>query len=67
MEKPTKLKPIPKFKSEDDERAFWDKNDSTEYFDWQNAERIVFPDLKLTTKSTTNITKSIPNKPEPAQ
>ena len=34
MSKP--FKPIPKFASEAEERAFWEspKNDSTEYVDW---------------------------------
>ena len=32
MEK--KLKKIPKFKSEEDERKFWAEVDSSEYIDW---------------------------------
>ena len=28
-----KIKPIPKFKNEDEERNFWDTHDTTEYFD----------------------------------
>lgn len=32
-----KLKRIPKFKNEDEERDFWEKADSTEYFDWSKA------------------------------
>ena len=30
-------KPIPEFKNEDEERAFWAKNDSSEYVDWSKA------------------------------
>ena len=31
-------KQLPKFKSEDEEREFWSKHDSTDYLDWKNAE-----------------------------
>ena len=41
-----KLKPIPKFKSEAEERAFWEKHDSTDYVDWSKAKRVSFPDRK---------------------
>ena len=44
-----KLKPIPEFKDEQEEREFWWTHDSTEYFDWENAELAVFPNLKPTT------------------
>jgi len=44
-------KNIPTFKSEDDERAFWARNDSTDYVDWSKAERIVFPKLKPSVKT----------------
>lgn len=48
------LKPIPHFKSEDEEREFWQTHDSTEYVDWSKAKRGVrFPNLKLTTKPIT--------------
>ncbi len=48
-----KLKPIPNFKSEREEREFWQKADSTEYLDWSKAERVSFPNLKLTSKPVT--------------
>jgi len=44
-------KPIPEFKNEDEERAFWAKNDSSEYVDWSKAKRAVFPNLKPTTRA----------------
>jgi len=47
-----KLRKIPKFKSEKEEREFWWKVDSTEYVDWSKAEHWVFPNLKLTSSST---------------
>ena len=46
MRSAKKLKTIPMFKSEDEERDFWAEADSTEYIDWRTAERAVFPDLK---------------------
>ena len=46
-----KLKPIPKFKSEDEEREFWAKHDSTEYIDYSKARRVTFPRLKPSTKT----------------
>lgn len=48
-----KLKKIPHFKNEDEERDFWDRVDSTEYVDWSKAEHWVFPNLKLTSKPIT--------------
>ena len=45
------LKPIPKFKSEDEEREFWATHDSAEYVDWTQAEQVVFPKLKPATKT----------------
>mgnify|MGYP006296070641 CR=1 FL=1 len=47
----TKLKKIPKFKNEDEEREFWANADSTEYIDWKKSEKIVFPKLKPSTKT----------------
>ena len=46
-----KLKELPKFKSEAEEVEFWDKHDTTEYFDMQNAKAVTFSNLKKTTKS----------------
>ncbi len=43
-----KFKLIPKFKNEDEEREFWAKADSSEYFDWSKARHVIFPNLKLT-------------------
>ena len=45
------LKTLPRFESEDEERAFWGTHDSTDYVDWSKAEVITepnaFPNLKL--------------------
>ena len=48
-----KLKLIPKFNSEAQEREFWQNVDSTEYVDYSNARLVSFPNLKLTTKPIT--------------
>ena len=45
------LKQIPEFKNEDEEREFWAEHDSTEYLDWDQAERAPFPKLKPSTKT----------------
>ncbi len=44
-------KRVPKFKNEDEERAFWSKNDSSEYLNWKSAERVLFPNLKPSTRA----------------
>jgi predicted DNA binding CopG/RHH family protein len=53
----TKLKPIPRFKNEAEERRFWETHDSTDYVDWSKAQRVRFPNLKL---STTSISLRLP-------
>lgn len=47
----SKLKQIPEFTSEAEERAFWETNDSTEYLDWNKAKSVKFPNLKPSTKT----------------
>ncbi len=46
-----KLKPVPHFRTESEERRFWETNDSTPYVDWSKSYRARFPNLKLSTKS----------------
>ncbi len=45
-----KIKKIPKFKNEDQERAFWAKHDATDYFDISQGRRVRFPNLKPSLK-----------------
>jgi predicted DNA binding CopG/RHH family protein len=45
------LKPIPDFKSEEEEVEFWDAHDSSNYIDWSKADKAVFPNLKPSTES----------------
>ena len=43
-------KAIPKFKTEDDEREFWAKHDSTEFINWRSAKKSTLSNLKPSTK-----------------
>ena len=47
MKKPLRL---PKFKSEKEERKFWNKIDLAEYFEASDFERVSFPNLKPTSR-----------------
>jgi predicted DNA binding CopG/RHH family protein len=47
----SKAKKTPEFKNEDEERAFWESHDSTEFVDWKKAQRAQFPNLKPSTKT----------------
>ena len=52
-----KLKSVPKFRTETEERKFWETHDSTDYVDWSKAQRVRLPNLKL---STTAISLRLP-------
>lgn len=57
-----KLKPIPRFKNEDEEDEFWSTHSSVDYIDWSKARRVSFPNLKPSTKSITiRVTESLLN------
>jgi CopG antitoxin of type II toxin-antitoxin system len=45
----TKLKKIPKFNNEDEERAYWQEHDSADHIDWSKAKLARFPNLKAST------------------
>jgi len=47
----SKIKKIPLFKTEDEEREFWDTHDVTDYFDMSKAKAVTFPNLKKSTKT----------------
>jgi len=49
MNKQTKA--IPKFTTEAQERAYWEKHDSSDYLDWSKAKKVALPNLKPTTKT----------------
>jgi predicted DNA binding CopG/RHH family protein len=44
------LKKTPEFKNEDEERAFWDNHDSTDFVDWSKAKRVTLSNLKPSVK-----------------
>ncbi|MBT3878817.1 MAG: hypothetical protein HON76_04505 [Candidatus Scalindua sp.] len=44
-------KRIPKFVSEDKEREYWAKQDSTEVLDWKKGKKVVLPNLKPSVKT----------------
>lgn len=46
-----KLRPVPQFRTEAEERVFWESHDSADYVDLTRAERARFPNLKLSTAS----------------
>ena len=47
----SKLKKVPKFKSEKEELEFWSTHDSADYIDYSKAKRALFPDLKPSTRT----------------
>lgn len=49
--KKKKFKTIPNFKNEEEERDFWDKADSSLYFDWSKGKHVKFPNLKFSTET----------------
>jgi predicted DNA binding CopG/RHH family protein len=52
-----KLKPIPGFASEAEERRFWESHDSADYVDWSKAAAVRLPNLR---PSTTSISLRLP-------
>jgi predicted DNA binding CopG/RHH family protein len=47
----SKVKKVPKFKSEQEEREFWEAHDSSDYVDWTMAKSVSLPNLKPSTKT----------------
>ncbi len=46
-----RMRNLPKFESEDQERNFWASHDSTDFVDWRRAERVKLPNLRPTTRT----------------
>jgi len=44
-------KSLPRFRDEDAEREFWAREESADYLDWSRAKRVVFPNLKPSTRT----------------
>jgi predicted DNA binding CopG/RHH family protein len=55
MNKQTAKQSIPKFKTEAQERAYWESDtqgqDSTVHVDWTKAQKVKLPNLRPTTKT----------------
>ena len=45
------MKKIPEFSLEEEERKFWENNDSADYIDWAKAQKTILPNLKPSTKT----------------
>lgn len=45
------IKAVPAFKTEGEERAFWETHDSTDYVDWARAAPARLPNLKPSTQT----------------
>ena len=51
MAKRKRPRRIPTFRSEAEERAFWETHDTTDYLNWSRAKIGVFPNLKPSTET----------------
>lgn len=40
-----------RFANEEQEREFWSKADSTKYINWKKGKRVIFPNLKPSSKT----------------
>ena len=47
----SKVKRTPKFKTEAEERIFWESHNSSDYVDWRSAQSVTMPNLKPSTKT----------------
>ncbi|KIM10793.1 MAG: hypothetical protein KU37_08675 [Sulfuricurvum sp. PC08-66] len=45
------MKKLPEFKTQEEERAFWEENDVVDYFDTATAKVVKFSKLKKSTKT----------------
>jgi predicted DNA binding CopG/RHH family protein len=53
-----RTEPVPQFRTEAEERAYWEKHDSADHIDWSKAENVRLPNLK---PSSTSISLRLPN------
>jgi hypothetical protein len=47
----SKVKKIPEFKTQAQERAYWESHDSSDHLEWGNAEKVTLANLKPSTKT----------------
>ena len=53
MSKKINIRPIPRFKNEDEEREFWATHDATDYFDTSDEIELDLSQLKPSTRPIT--------------
>ncbi len=46
-----KYQPAPEFRSEAEERAYWESHDSVDHIDWSKAARVRLPNMKPSSTS----------------
>ena len=46
-----RVRKVPRFRNEYEERDFWASHDSTEFVNWRQAERVKLPNLRPTTRT----------------
>src|SRR5438445_12835658 len=51
MTKRSARRVVPTFSSEAEERAFWERHDTSPFVDWDKARVVVFPNLKPSTET----------------
>jgi predicted DNA binding CopG/RHH family protein len=51
MRSTKKIRPVPSFQSEAEERTFWETHDTTQYVDWSQAKVAIFPNLRPSTET----------------
>lgn len=49
--KKARRKSVPRFETEDQEREFWARHDTVDFYDWSKAVKGRFPSLKPSTES----------------
>ncbi len=49
--RPGTKKQLPELRSQQDERKFWAKNDSTDFINWESGQKRRFPKLKPTLRT----------------
>lgn len=51
MQQTKKLKPLPQFQTEAEEQEFWAAHSSMDYIDWEQADVVIFTNLKPSTRT----------------
>jgi predicted DNA binding CopG/RHH family protein len=48
---PKRKKDLPEFRTEAEERAFWERHDSSDHVDWRQARPVRMPNLEPSTRT----------------